>query len=419
MMIEFQVTNFRSLKDTQTLSMVSSSDKEHRETNVITQLPEYPLLSSAVVFGANASGKSNLIQAILTMRNIVMMSAKETIAEEKFGLEPFIFSAKERSLPTRFEITFILDKTRYQYGFSVTKLLVFEEWLIFYPNNRPSLLFERSRINDRYQWKFGSALKGEKNRLAAFTRPNSLFLSSGANLNNPQLIMVFNWFKNCLRFLLSQGHPEPTISFFEKSDTAKETIISLMQDADFGIEDIQIEKRPLSPEKDFPKGVPPEIRHLLQPQKGAVEIVEIYSFHKEIDSEKKIPIDLARESLGTQRYFCLLGPFLDVLSNGYTLFMDELEQSLHPILAQKVMQMFHDPKTNTNGAQLIFTTHNTTLLDSKNLRRDQVWFMEKDRGSASHLYSLLEYKPRKTEALQKGYLEGRYGAIPMLGDFKI
>ncbi|RME61408.1 ATP-binding protein [Candidatus Parcubacteria bacterium] len=429
MLIEFRVKNFRSFRDEQVLNLTASRIKDIEEGRVFSvdssdssDSSKSRLLKSAVIYGANASGKSNLLKAMAFMRSFVCGSA-EGQAGDEIEVEPFRLDKKCADQPSSFEVHFIQAGVRYQYGFSVDRSRVREEWLFAYPLGRPQRWFERTWDDNAgdMEWEFGPNFKGERAKLARMTRENALYLSLGPKFNHPQLTPVFKWFRENLRGIMRLSARESLAHYTamrcEDDSAFRERALQLLKDADFGIDGLEVERRTFS-EDELPQDMPEEIKKSILKRMKGRKFFEVRTIHHMTDDGREVPFDLNEESDGTQNFFALIGPWLDVLNHGYTLFVDELESSMHPLLAKKLVSMFHDPNINTKGAQLVFTTHDTTLLDANLFRRDQVFFTEKDDRKGTHLFSLLEYSPRKNEALQKGYLAGRYGALPYLGDFR-
>ncbi|MDF2387397.1 ATP-binding protein, partial [Nostoc ellipsosporum NOK] len=321
----------------------------------------------------------------------------------------------------------------YEYGVSLNRERVYEEWLIAYPNEIKQNWFSRTYIPDNpnlqpdegYKWSFGKGLKGEKLRIKRFVRSNSLFLSHAAQNNHPQLTEIFEWFQDKFNFLSPNFHAvEFTLNRFDEEDTFLEQVAKLLTEADIDISGIKIDKIPI-PERVrsssiFQEFIKSEIGKLERGEANIDEIhtVDIRTLHQMNDCDQQIEFDLDEESDGTQRLFEIAGIWLYVLEYGEILILDELDRSLHPILSKSLLKMFNDPEINKNNAQLIFTTHDTTLLDSEILRPDQVWFTEKHK-CMTNLYSLLDFRPREDESLQKGYLLGRYGAIPFINGLSI
>jgi len=414
MLIEFRVKNFRSLRDEQVLSMVASKDKSFQDTHTIpTGIKAAPtLLRSAVIYGANASGKSNLIRALQYMRGVVIESASVIQPGQTYGVQPFRLDTESAGQPTEFEVTFLLGGVRYQYGFAMTQQRIVSEHLLVYKAFKPQKWFERYFDADTGKdvYEFGSGLKGPKNVWEGATRPNALFLSMAVQLNSDALRPVFDWFAGKLVIFNEQAQLNPQISIQKlKLAEGRKEICNFLSAADISIADIDVVTRK----------VPGQAVHFdLVAGKTEVRSEEVEEhqllFHHTTQNGKAV-FDLGDESAGTRNLLFLSGPVLDILSQGLTLVIDELDTSLHTLLVRELVQLFHDPKANAGGAQLIFTTHDTSLLDAPDLlRRDQVWFVEKHRDQSTALVGLCEFSPRKNEALERGYLMGRYGGVPIL-----
>jgi len=420
MLIEFKVKNFRSFHEEAVLSMVAGPDKSLPENiRLIPAFGNRSLLLSTVIYGANAAGKTNLISAASFVDNFVNKSTERKI-NTPIDVKPYLLTTEPNLEPSEFEVTFMDDENvRYQYGFQLTRERIVREWLVAYPKGLPQTWFEREysdEANAEPSWYFGRNLKGQNNQIADLTRPDVLFLSNAANLNHRQLSQVFRWFQKSIRVMdVSELSP---LLFTYSAAKAKEDeglrldIRRLLEAADFGISDFEMREETYT-DQDFPEDMPAELRKQLINKKH----LNVTMRHP-INDEAEVSLPLEEESSGTQRFFALSGPLAEVLENGWTLFVDELDSSLHPLLVLYLVKLFHNTLTNPKGAQLIFNTHDTTLMDTSLFRRDQIWFVEKDRQGCSHLYSLLEYSPRKGESLAKGYLQGRYGAIPFLGELE-
>jgi len=415
-LIELKIKNFRSFRDETTLSLVASSDKTLLENTVA--VPEFgnrSLLRSTVIYGANAAGKSNLITAAKFIDTFINKSMERKV-NSPIEIQPFLLVDNPNLSPVEFEITFIDSQNiRYFYGFQVTSKQVVREWLISYPKGLPQTWFERDHMEGQEPlWYFGPNLKGRNNQVSELTRPDVLFLSNAAKLNHQQLGNVFKWFQKSFR-VISADTISPVLYNYSASrskddETMKGRIRNLLEMADFGISDFDVREETYT-EKDLPDDMPTELlKELLN-----MTHLDVYMRHP-VGKDREVAFPLEEESNGTQRLFALGGPLIEVLQNGWTLFVDELDSSLHPLLVRYLVELFHNPQMNPKGAQLIFNTHDTTLLDCCLFRRDQIWFVEKDRLGCSHLYPLLDYSPRQGEALAKGYLLGRYGAIPFLSE---
>ena len=414
MLVEFRAQNFRSLRDEQVLSLVASSDKSQLDTHALeTGLKAAPhVLKSAVVYGANASGKSNLIKALQYMRGVVLESASLQPGQTFERLQPFRLDATSAAEATAFEVTFLLEGVRYQYGFSMTQQRIVSESLLVYKAFKPQRWFDRryDAETGKDVYEFGTGLKGAKNLWEGATRPNALFLSMAVQLNSESLRPVFDWFANRLVIFNEQAQLSPQFSVqMLKQESQRKAICDFLRAADISIADIEVTtKQTMVHTFNF------DLVTGKREESVGEQAVDDVKIHHVTDSGRAI-FDLSDESSGTRNLLFLAGPILDILSKGLTLVVDELDTSLHTLLVQALVRMFHRPDANTGNAQLIFTTHDTSLLDAYGLfRRDQIWFVEKKPDQSSELFSLMEFSPRKKEALERGYLQGRYGALPLL-----
>lgn len=419
MLIEFSVTNFKSIKKTQTLSLVASPASELRDRNCITlsQQGVPPLLRSVVIYGPNASGKTNIMEAVEFMDSFVRGSSKEGQEGEPVEVKPFLFDAGTQTEPSEFEVLFLQGGVRYQYGFSVNRSRVVHEWLIAYPEGRPQRWFEREFdvATDKESWHFGNKFKGHKTLLQETTRRNALFLSTAVQLNNEQLRPVYNWFKKELR-IIGVGGLAPTFSAKHcNTENGKKRILELLNAADLSISDINVEMKKFD-DSHLPEDMPEIMKDMIRKEMDGKEMPEIKFLHTVSGSEDLVSLDALDESVGTRRLFAFAGPWLDVLDNGRVLFVDELNNSMHPLMVHFLIGLINNPLINKKNAQLIFSTHDTSMLDNELFRRDQIWFTEKDGTNATTLYPLTDFTPRKGEALERGYLKGRYGALPYIGE---
>ena len=422
MLIEFSVTNYRSFLTPQSLTLTANTATELQEENTfvspVSNLPR--LLRSAVVYGPNAAGKSNLVQAIAFMKRFVLSSAKESQEGEKIGTTPFLFNREGSRNPSEFEVLFNQDGIRYQYGFAVNSEKVTGEWLFAYPEGKAQKWFERNYDPKTQKdiWYFGPKFTGSRKVWQEATRGNALFLSTAIQLNNEQLKPIFNWFDHKL-VVIGQGESiHPGFSISECEDVKKKKkLLKFMNAADLSIADILLEKKEFSLE-DIPDEMPQNLKGEIARDFKGKKLTRLFLVHSSSDKGEDVALEFNEESAGTCKLFALAGPWLDVLDKGLVFFVDELDTSLHPLLVRFLLSLLHNPETNRHNAQLIFATHDTTVLDQTLMRRDQVWFVEKDEENATRLYPLSDYRPRKGEALQKGYLYGRYGALPFAGELR-
>ncbi len=416
MLIELNVTNYRSFLNTACLQMTAGSTDDLRDQNTfVPPIKGVPnLLRSSVIYGPNASGKSNLLKALFFMKQFVLASAKGQEGDA-IAVSPFLFDMQSQTEPCEFEVLFIAGGVRYQYGFSADTARVTHEWLLAYPEGRAQRWFERVWNVDarQYEYYFGSKFTGKKRIWQDATRSNGLFLSTAIQLNNEQLKPVFYWFHN-LVVIRHQDIIDPGFSMLQcLTEHGREQILKFMNAADLSIDTIKCESKEFT-EEELPLNIPTEVKAKLLG--SGKKMTRVFFGHQVGDTGQMAWLPIEEESDGTKKLFAYAGPWLEGLQHGRVFLVDELDNSLHPYMVRYLLKLIHNTETNKNGAQLIFTTHDTTILDQKIMRRDQIWFIEKDEQNGSSLYPLSDFKPRKKEALEKGYLQGRYGALPYIGE---
>lgn len=387
MLLQFSVTNHRSIKETAIISMKAAADKTMKEI-LISPDGKKELLPVMAIYGANAAGKSNVLHALLLMREMVCGIYAKPLKGTELPYEPFAFVDGETE-STELEIIYYYEGIKYAYGFSFDRNKVISEYLYHWPNGREALIF--SRENGKYE--FRESIQ-EQLILAKRTPDNRLYLTSSNEWNCMQTEKAYLWFQQKLCGLISTGGSnETTIDAIRESAQEKQRILKEMMLADLGICDIVLS--------------------------GSAEKPIVSTIHQLIDSEgnqKQYTLLLGQESMGTQRFFSRIGLWMEAMKSGAVLVVDEIEASMHPLLTRHLIEMIQDKAINQNHAQLIFTTHDTGLLDLTLLRRDQIWFAEKDENTMqTDIYALTEFSPRKQENIAKGYLQGRYGAVPFIG----
>jgi len=412
MLIEFRARNYRSIRDEVALSFVASKDKKLAETHLAsTGIPSLPnVLRSAVIYGPNASGKSTLLQALFYMRAVVAESATMQPGQT-FNVQSFRLDKEYAKQTSEFEITFLLGGVRHQYGFTLTPERIVDEWLLVYRSPKPQQWFSRSydEKSKSYEYEFSTHLTGQRKLWQETTRSNALFLSTAAQLNSELLGPIFRWLVEQPVYFGAGLSPLPDLTTqLLQTDVGKRAVRDFLASADISISDVVSVSRS-GFQHQFLIG--PEGPQFSREER---EIVMPQFVHQ--SEHGSATFELHEESEGTQRLYTLIAPVLDVLKNGRILIVDELDRSLHPLLVRRLVSMFHQPELNPLGAQLLFSTHDTSLLDRTLFRRDQIWFTEKDRDQASHLYPLSDFSPRETEAWEKGYLIGRYGAVPFFDE---
>ncbi len=392
MLIEFSVSNFRSIKTKQTFSM--AAEKPHKEVRCVldTGFKAAPsVLECAAIYGPNGSGKSNVILAVEFFQEFVITSSREREPGQPISVIPFLFSKDDKSQPSEFEIVFVHKEYLFQYGFILDKEMIHKEWLYATPQTSARQSAQtwllRDRLKSKKEWVIRKELKGEKEVWKESTRDEALFLSTAVHLNSQDFGIPFEWIRKKLitmggQYRLSPDYTESKVRS-ENEDKAK--IVSFMKRFDVSFEDIHIDQN----SKLFSK----------------------YTFIE--NQEYLLPFE--EESEGTKLLFAFSGPILSILENGGIFIVDELERSLHPLAFQGIVDLFQDRHFNKNNAQLIFTSHNTTIMNM--MDRDQIWLIDKSEMRASELVSVADFKGRPDEVVEKRYLTGRYAALPRIKDF--
>lgn len=413
MLIQFSARNFKSFKDIFTLDLYTNKDAA---VSSLYKSCDYKIYPSAVLYGANGSGKSNILQAFAMMKRLVLNRDKIIQSTDVIPMNQFKLSAESESDTSAFDICFIFERKKYKYGFEYgsenEKSIVFSEYLYVYESSQPTTVFEYDLDDNNGKIKITKYKELEKIRHLE----NSLFLWEADRFSNEIARNVLQWFKNAHYVEYSSRSPF-TPGYWDNLNRpdVRKIFQTFMHDADFGINDIFQDSQPADALHKKIPNLPPN---------SVIEEITVKTMHQKFDdsgnTEGNAEFNLFKdESLGTQKYFYLIGPVIDTLRKGTVLFLDELDASLHPILTRKIVEMFNDQKSNPNGAQLVFTSQDTNLLDQTLFDREQIWFVEKDKFGCSHLTSLSEFKDiRKQEKIEQKYIMGKYGAVPYLGDFK-
>ena len=415
MLVQFTVENFLSIRDKVYLSLEPSKDSEHPE-NLITK-GDYKAVNSVAIYGANASGKSSLFKAI-TVALIMIRNSNNVQVTDKLPMTPFKFDFESRNKPTSFEFTFIAkDGRKYIYGFSATTEKVVEEYLYCYNTSKPTLLFD---LNENEKPKFNRAYKVKLEAAYQMNTANKLFLATATTWNVECTKSPFEWLAESIdTFTDVMVLGGVAFEKYRTDENRKyiEFTKNLLKQADINISSIEVDAKEVMGGPALPFQIVVQGK-IIPPNEGKhydVEITTGYTVVDENGEKTEFSLTLQEESIGTQLLF-FYGPLLkDAFEKGKTIVLDEIDKSMHPSLVKFIMNLFRDPDVNKNGAQLIVTTHETGILSLDMFRRDQIYFTEKDsKSGVTDLYSLDEFSVRKTENIEKGYLMGRYGAIPFL-----
>jgi len=423
MLVQFSIKNFLSIADEITLDMRAAAISDHKDTHTFEARKDLQLLKSAVVYGANASGKSNLFKAFEFLRRWVVNSSKDSQASEKIPVSPFLLDESTENAPSFFELEFVHDQALYRYGIELDQTCIHAEWLFCKKNKRELELFTREKQTISVSKHFEEG-KGLEKRV----RENALLLSVCAQFNGEISTKLLKYIDEIqlISGLDDQAYMHRTLELL-KDSVNREKVEKLLMLADIGI--CGIEHKEIH--ANIPKNIAEQMLLIIEEAGRIIPFQKAkkidYSLLHKKKGEKgdfsKVPFNFEeRESQGTQKLFALAGIFLHSLEQGKTLLIDEFEARLHPLITRALVGLFHDPSFNQKNAQLIFATHDTTLLVNTELRRDQIWFVEKNDRGASDLYSLVEIqeetgkKVRKDASFGKNYLLGKYGGIPAIGD---
>lgn len=402
MILEFSVTNFLSFKNKITFSMMANSNKGLDDNYVL--IDSRKVLKTAAIYGANASGKSNLFR-ILTLVIFMLKSSNNMDINAKLPIIPFKLDDEDNKTPSTFEIRFITDNIRYVYGFIADETQIYDEYLYYYPNGREAKIFDRTNGNE---YSFSQSDERMLSEVASKTTANKFFLATATNWNYEKTKPAYDFLTTKVDVCTNVEELKSIAyeMYEEGKNNLKQFALEFLKKADINIEDYQISKVDIP--QEFLANIPDFIFKTL---KEKSKIYQVVFKHK--GSSKFLSID--EESLGTQIIFTLI-PFLaEALNSKKILIMDELDRSMHSFLVEYIVEIFNNPEINKNGSQLIFNTNDTNLLDLNILRRDQIWFTEKDNDTGiSDLYSLCDFSVRKQENVGKGYMLGRYGAVPFI-----
>ena len=419
MLVSFSVQNYRSFSDKQTFSLVAGAgSSKNRQFSFQTNNSMAPtLLRAACLFGPNGAGKTTLGLAITFFQWFIHASAKESQVGEPIPVSPFKLDKHWTGKPTEIEAIFIVEGMLYQYGFAVDGKRVWAEWL-FTKQNRPGTrirtVFQRAydKENDHYEWYMNKTqLKGPRDVWQETTRDNALFLSTATQLNAASLAIPVLWLQQSLRVIPSPDRLSPSYTVKQCQEGGwNQKVLDFLQSTGLPIVDLHIK----TTEQTITNSASDS--DLNQPQKKrdkSINQADIILYHRGKNGDK-VPLNLFEESDGTNVLFSIAGPWIDVLENGYTLFVDELHNSLHPHALRVLVDLFHDPEINAHNAQLIFTSHETSIMAKGFMHQDQIWVVEKGEEEASTLCPLSAFKVRNSSDFQKAYLNGRFGGLPIM-----
>lgn len=418
MLVQFSVKNFMSFKEKQVFSMEAGTGNENLSNIHETQEMNERLLKTTALYGANASGKTNLMKAFSTAIMMIRLSNNRQPGEKLMEMEPFAFDEKNKNEPCEFEFIFWANSNKYVYGFKADKNKIHEEYLYQYFSAKATRIFERTNCND---YKFLQSDEGKLNSIRSQNLENKLFLSTATTWNYDKTKEPYLWFAQLIDTY--SGGMELTPFSLEaynndENDELKKFTLRLLEEADIIIKDYNVEVEETEMDSNMLMqlknlNVPP---HVIIPKTKVIKNITIaHEVINENNESEIYNLNFLNESSGTRILFSIAPILKDVFERGKVILIDEIERSLHPKLVEMIIKFFHNSEINKGNAQLIFNTHDTNLLSLDLFRRDQIWFAEKDsKKGATELYPLDDFSVRKTENIQKGYLNGRYGAIPFV-----
>ncbi|WP_162806592.1 AAA family ATPase [Sphingosinicella terrae] len=421
MLLSFTIANDRAFACESTLSLVATKlkDVEDGHTVPVGDMAETQALTSALILGKNNSGKSTLVSAMRFISQIVKKSAAESQKSEKIPYYPNLLTDGCSDQPTSYRLVFSMRGTVFDFEFShVSDRITYERLSVADKSVRFRKMYERTYISDeeRYNYTFGDALSGRRATWQDVTRDNSLFLSTAVSLNAEDLFPAWEWLTT---YLVTLDISSPilknvTARMCLESAARRRQIVSFLQALDINVVDVEIEEDEID-ENFLNSTFAAKFLETIKSELGESEFKARWKvrFQKKAGQDKTQLFSLNRESTGTQILFGMAGPLFEALEYGRCLIVDEINTSLHPVIVRFLVDLFADTSQNLLRAQLIFTSHDTSVLAQHRLRRDQVWLIESD-GMGAELIPLSDFSPRKGEALDKGYLGGRYGGIPVI-----
>ena len=414
MLLRFGVSNWASIRDSQELLFTASRPTDSgADLLPCAHSPSGYIVPAVALYGANASGKTNLFGAVRAMRSMVLYSHTKGDPDGGVPSQPFLLDPDIASKPSRFEIDFVLNDIRYHYGFESSSRVFETEWLYAFPKSHRRMLFERESGG----YRFGRSLKGQNDIISKLTRENSLYLSAAAQNGHELLSKIYAYFRS-VRLVGSISVPGTMASARLAEKDLDRRTIDFLDAIDTGVIDFRKKEIAVSDEvSEMNREILAVIRKSVG---GNVDIDDSIVKEKMVEIElghrgktgSPVYFDLDRESAGTRRLLLVLDQVYRALDEGAPAFIDELDASLHTRAAEALIELFCTHDANRAGAQIIATTHDTNLMRSRSLRPDQLWFVEKDDSGATHIYPLTDIHIRKGDDIELGYLQGRFGAVP-------
>lgn len=415
MLIQFTVSNFTSIRDEITLSMSADHDREHEDA--LIPFRKERILPSAAIYGANAAGKTNIMRALTAAIMTLRESNGRQITEPLLRMLPFAFDEQHQSEPCRFDLIFTVGDTKYAYGYTADRARVYEEYLYVYKTAKPSMIFERTNVTE---YRFVAADRKRYGEYVQKNTDNKLFLATATAWNCKETEEAYRWLAEGIDTYNNETFENqmPAVLADDPDGALQQYVTGMLRAADINVSGYTVKQSDLAPEDmaGIPIGL---FRQMAGGQAGQIRKYEITTEHRitGADGERTYSLPFHMESEGTRRFVYMSPVIKSALEIGKTVVIDEIDASLHPFLVDYIIRIFADREQNPHGAQLIVTTQDVSLLSLELFRRDQIYFVEKDnRTGVTDLYSLDEFAPRKNADIRRGYLQGRYGAIPAIGE---
>lgn len=426
MLIEFKFANYRSFRDEAVLSMEATGLGSLK--NCLIDYGPHKMLPGVAIYGKNGGGKSNVIRAFWLATQFIKNAQRTQHEKANIPVSPFLLNDYSKNDATEFEFTYVLDGVKYVYGFAATKEKIINEYLYHSPKGQKATVFTRNE--GKYTF---TENKAKRNLIKEVVADNQLFFAVACTMNDTVCANAMRWFREYVFFSRDYSDIPGQLLGFSEDKNMLSAISGYAKAADLGIEDMQFEfnSKEISDDESLPDDIPDEIREALtnfmqmlsqtssnsefKVKVGEVTATSLHRGKTKNGKSELFPLELSEESDGTRKLISIAPAIESVLDKGGVLLVDELERELHPILVNYIVSKFQSKDSNMKGAQLIFTTHNMELMSEELLRKDQIYFADKGRGDgASELYSISEFATRTTENIRKGYLLGKYGAIPEL-----
>ena len=408
MIVRFSVENYKSIHKKLDLSFIAESLKQHEDSNIIhTSFTKVDLLKSIALYGANASGKTNLIKSLDIMRELVLNSALQYQLSRAIDIEPYELLIKSKNEPTTFEMDFIAFESRYRYGFTVSKKRIHTEYLFSVLKTTEKLLFKRSETEIEFGQSFSEGYGKE-----SFVKPTSLFLSTLAQLNGTLSSQIIEWFSN-LTIITDYNYPSFTgyTAQLIKEKQHSEFILKVFKAVGLDFEGVEI--KTVNIDDNLMQFLSLDLRDLIK--KNLPQQLQVITRHKVLDLNGQevgyADFDLKQESAGTQKFFAIAGPIINSLLNGYPIVIDEMDARLHFKLVYFLVQLFNGTRYNPFGGQLIFSNHMLDLMDKDLLRRDQIILVSKNK-EGTKASSIHKLGARSDKSFKRDYLGGEFGALP-------